>query len=237
MELTKLLIEAYLKNDRTGKKKTFELPINPGEITHSLKIEHDKSQAQGAQRNNSKYKRTPSETVRFGFTLDGTGVIPINKKPGKFYHDKPDDVASQLQAFLDTVYTMKGKIHRSNFLRLLWGKATFVERNAFDCVLSDLQINYTLFAPDGKPLRAKLSATFLGHTAPQYRNAEMKKGSPDITHERKIMGGDTLPLMAYDIYDDPTYYLQVAKANGLVNFRRLKTNTNMRFPPVEKGDV
>ncbi len=233
MKLTKLVIEAYLKNDRTGKNTTFELPINPGEITHSLKIEHDKSQAQGAQRNNSKYKRTPSETVRFSFTLDGTGVIPTNKKAGEFHRDKPYDVASQLQKFLDTVYTVKGKIHRSNFLRLIWGVAAFVERNAFDCVLSDLQIHYTLFAPDGKPLRAKLSTTFLGHTEPKRRKREQRNESPDITHVRKVMGGDTLPLMAYDIYDDPTYYLQVAKANGLVNLRRPATGRTLRFPPVE----
>jgi nucleoid-associated protein YgaU len=51
---------------------------------------------------------------------------------------------------------------------------------------------------------------------------------------RKIKFGDTLPLMCYRIYGDPKYYLQVAEANGLDNFRRLKPGTDIFFPPLEK---
>ena len=36
------------------------------------------------------------------------------------------------------------------------------------------------------------------------------------------------------LYDDPTYYLQVARANGLTNFRRLRTGSDLVFPPVRE---
>jgi nucleoid-associated protein YgaU len=100
--------------------------------------------------------------------------------------------------------------------------------------LKDLQINYTLFAPDGKPLRAKISATFVNYIEQVRRVREEGKKSPDVTHLRKVKAGDTLPLMTHEIYADPSYYLQVAKVNGLVNFRRLAANTDLRFPPIER---
>jgi nucleoid-associated protein YgaU len=233
MTLTKVKIEAFNKNDFTGKIGEFELPINPEQFTQSFKVENDRSQAQGAQGNDPKFKYTRPEELKLDFTLDGTGVVPINEQPGAFYRD----FLTQLQNFLNVVYTMDGETHRPNFLRLIWGKFSFNNRDGFDCVLSDLQINYTLFAQDGTPLRAKLSATFLSYTELERRLREENRRSPDVTHMRKVMAGDALPLMTYRIYNDPAYYLQVAKANGLVNFRRLATNTDLRFPPLEKTEV
>ncbi len=40
--------------------------------------------------------------------------------------------------------------------------------------------------------------------------------------------------MCYRIYGDPKYYLEVAKVNGLGNFRFLKPGTDLIFPPIEK---
>lgn len=237
MTLTKVRIEVFKDSGFTEKaeKKFFDLPINPEQFTQSFKVEHDRSQAHGSKGNDPKFKYTRPEELKLDFTLDGTGVVPVNDKPGEFYRD----FLAQLQDFLKVVYTMDGETHRPNFLRLIWGNFSFNNQNGFDCVLSDLQINYTLFAPDGKPLRAKLSATFLSYIALQRRLKEEKRRSPDVTHMRKVMGGDNLPLMTYRIYKNPDYYLQVAKANGLVNFRHLATNTDLRFPPLalEKTEV
>jgi nucleoid-associated protein YgaU len=235
-ELTKVEIRAF--EDKTYGKEIgkFELPINPEQFSQAFKVEYDLQQAKGAQGNDPKFKFTQPEELKLDFTFDGTGVIPVSKQtaqadqPRQFYKD----VVSQVQAFLDLVYVMNNKTHKPNFLRLLWGNFSFGTKNGFDCILKDLQINYTLFAPDGKPLRAKISATFVNYIEQARRVREEGKKSPDVTHLRKVKAGDTLPLMAYDIYGDPSYYLQVAKVNGLVNIRRLETNTDLRFPPIQR---
>jgi len=49
-----------------------------------------------------------------------------------------------------------------------------------------------------------------------------------------VKAGDTLPLMCYLIYGDPKYYLAVAEANGLGNFRSLIPGMAIVFPPLEK---
>lgn len=237
-ELTKVVFVAY-EDKRYGKEiGRFTLPINPEQLSRSFKVEYDKQQSQGAKGNDPKFKFIRPEELRFDFIFDGTGVIPVSNQttqsnqPRSFHKD----VIGQINKFLNLVYVMNGKTHKPNFLRLLWGDL-FGTNNVFDCVLKDLQINYTLFAPDGKPLRAKISAGFVGFIEQVRRVREENKKSPDVTHIRKVVGGDRLPLLTQDIYGDPTYYLQVAKVNGLVNFRRLATNTDLRFPPVEKTNL
>jgi len=49
-----------------------------------------------------------------------------------------------------------------------------------------------------------------------------------------VKEGDNLPLMTYRIYGDPKYYLEVAKANGIANFRKLKAGQMIVFPPIER---
>jgi nucleoid-associated protein YgaU len=49
-----------------------------------------------------------------------------------------------------------------------------------------------------------------------------------------VKKGDTLPLMCYRIYGDSRYYLQVAMANRLTNFRNLQVGDELFFPPIEK---
>lgn len=235
-ELTKVEIRAF--QDKTYGKEIgkFNLPINPEQFSQAFKVEYDLQQAQGSQGNDPKFKFTRPEELKLDFTFDGTGVIPMSNQTAKA--DQPrqfyKDVVGQVQAFLEVVYTMDSKTHKPNFLRLLWGNFSFGSKNGFDCILKDLQINYTLFATDGKPLRAKITATFVNYIEQVRRVREEGKRSPDVTHLRKVKAGDTLPLMTHEIYGDPSYYLQVAKVNGLVNIRRLATNTDLRFPSIER---
>jgi len=137
----------------------------------------------------------------------------------------------QLEDFQKTVYYMEGEIHRPRFLKIFWGK----EIN-FPCVLSQLDINYTLFYPDGSPLRIKISATFLKYLSEKKREAEQKKKSPDLTHERIARLGDRLDLLTYNIYNDSKYFMQVATANRLTSVRKLPTGLKLFFPPFNKNE-
>ena len=58
--------------------------------------------------------------------------------------------------------------------------------------------------------------------------------SPDITHQRLFKADDRFDLVVARIYQNPQYYIDVAKANGLTGFRKIKTGTKLFFPPVEK---
>ena len=228
-------VELFAFEDKTygteiGK---FSLPINPEQFSQSFKVEYDLEQEQGSQGTDPDFRFTGPEELQLDFVFDGTGVIPKSDGKGEFYKD----VVAQVRDFVELTYTMNPKTHKPNFLRLIWGDFSFNTKNGFDCILKDLAINYTLFSPKGVPLRAKLRATFVNFIEQERRIREQGKESPDLTHYRKVVEGDHLSLMTHKIYGDPSYYLQVAKVNKLINFRRLNTKQDLRFPPIRENSL
>jgi len=102
------------------------------------------------------------------------------------------------------------------------------------CVLKSASIAYKLFRPDGVPLRAVISASFSDNSDDQTRVALAQDESADLTHRRIVKAGDTLPLLCHQIYGDPELYLQVARDNGLAQFRELAPGTALLFRPRPK---
>lgn len=226
-KLIKVLIHAYDDEEFKQKSKLspnpISLPVNPESFTQNFKVELNQQQGQGNQGTNPDYKGTKPEELKLDFVFDGTQIIEGYKCNG----DDPS-VKSQIDILMKTVYNMEGEIHRPHFLQVQWGKFMF------PCILSNLDLNYTLFKPNGDPLRVKASTTFLNYVAQKERVARERKKSPDLTHVRLVKAGDRLDLMAYKIYKDSNYVLQVAKANALSSFRQIKPGSELVFPPVDK---
>lgn len=226
-KLIKVLIDAY-EDERFQKKSDIDpnpisLPVNPESFTQNFKVGLNQTQGQGNQSTNSDYTRTKPEELKLEFVLDGTNTIQ-----GYVYNSTDHSVKGQLKIFMNAVYKMKGKIHRPHFLKVRWGD--FV----FPCILSNLDLNYTLFQSNGDPLRIKVSATFLNYIAQKERVAREGKESPDLTHIRQVKAGDRLDAMTSDLYNNPKYVTQIARANGLTTFRKITPGREMVFPPLDK---
>jgi len=223
--LTKLIIHSYEKNDFREEKMTFTTPINPETFTKTSHIELDTTRAHGQPGATSKYKSTAPEELKIEFILDGTKTM-------EGYVDKYKnlDVTDQIQLFTKCVYQYKDNIHRPMFLIVRWGSDV-----KFPCVMSHMDINYSLFKPNGDPLRAKITANFIKYESQKAIEAVNRPSSPDLTHYRKVNEGDRLDLMTYKVYNDSKYFLQVAQANALTSVRNLKAGTQIYLPPLDKS--
>lgn len=231
-KLEKLLIRSFANRDFTGEdpKRNFVTPINPESFTKNFKVNVDTQRGHGSPGSEVHYKSTAPEELRLEFILDGTKTLENYGGENSTYITKP--VQEQLHDFLHCAYNMDEKIHRPRFLIVFWGSEI-----DFRCVLSNLDINYALFEPDGKPLRVKINATFLKHKSREEQLAETKLSSPDLTHYRKVKQSDRLDLMSYEIYNDSKYFLQVGKANALTSVRKVKPGIDLYFPPFDKNET
>lgn len=205
------------------KAGSFSLPVNPEQWAQKFQVKYDAKVAPGGQGVEEKFMSSGPEELKLDFLFDGTDTIYGYTHLGK-------SVPQQIQEFKEIVYNLSGEIHQPRFLKVM-GLGV-----SFPCILTDLQLTYTLFKQDGTPLRAKASATFLNFKEVNRRVAEEGKNSPDLTHIRQVKEGDTLPLMVFNIYKKPKYYLEVAKVNGLTNFRKLATGQDIIFPPLDKNN-
>ncbi len=227
-ELIKLVIHSYEKNDFKVEDKnlTFITPINPETFTKTSHIELETTRGHGKPGTNPKYKSTKPEELKIEFILDGTNTL-------EGYVDKYNkmEVYKQIQAFTDCVYKNERTTHRPRFLIVHWGKEL-----KFPCVLSHMDISYSLFKSNGDPLRAKIAATFIRYESEDATVALNKMSSPDLTHVRTVIQGDRLDLMTSRIYNKSTYFLQVARANGLSSLRSLQPGVELFFPPINKNE-
>lgn len=224
-ELKKMKIVAYTSADYSDDSKDgeFQALINPESYQLEYKIQYNDTQGQGSSSSQQNFTFTKPEELSFEFLFDATGLAsstPITLPK--------DDVTEDLQKFKDMLTGYHGGSHQPRHLKLFWGTLLFKGR------LTSLQIQFKLFKPDGRPIRAVAKASFKGSVEENFRVALENAQSPDLTHVRTVMAGDTLPLMCFRIYGDPKYYPAVAKANGLSHFRNLRPGDELIFPPLEK---
>ena len=216
-ELKKMKIEAFKGIDYGDKVDEFIVMFNPSTYSQKYEIEYEQAQGQGTTGSTQKFGRIKPQDYSFEFVFDGTGVS-LEKK----------DVSALIERFFEVTGKINSDIHRPLYLQISWGH--LISR----CVLKSAEVTYNLFKPDGYPLRARVKAVFSENVDDTLRTAEEGKNSPDLTHYRVVKEGDNLPLMAYRIYKDPSYYLKVARVNRLNNFRDLEVGTQIQFPPVKQ---
>ncbi len=233
--IQKLTIGTYENSDYDKRisNGAFKAFINPTGYSVTYKTELEPDQAPGTAKANLKYIASPSTDLQLEFLFDGTGVTEaysgnklINKIKGKAF-DKTS-VKDQIDAFYKATGEVAGSIHKPYNVILNWGDFEFKG------VLAEFTVEYKLFDNQGKPLRAIGKAKFSESISPKLEAAEKKNTSPDLTHKRTVQAGDTLPLMTERIYGDSKYYLEVAKVNGLINFRTLIPGQELFFPPLAK---
>lgn len=216
-ELKKLKIEAYrdISYKEGDKQDEFSVLFNPASYTSKYEVEYGQGQGQGTSGTAQRFGRIKPREYSFELVFDGTGTAA-----------EPREVATDIERFLTLTGKLNGEIHRPLYLKLSWGP--LIAR----CVLKTADIQYSLFKPNGFPLRAKVTAVFSEAIDDTLRAAEDGLASPDMTHERVVRQGDTLPLMVHRIYGSAAYTVDVARFNGLRHLRDLRPGQVLRLPPL-----
>ena len=225
--------KAGITTPLSGDDNRFEVMLNPSEFSHERSIIYStdnagsgcgsaKDEPIGKAAVTPDFQSYGDETVGFSLVIDGTGVVNIPQPaPGG-----SPDVATQIKNLNKVVYVYDQEEHEPRVVQLLWGSFKF------NCRLKSMSVQYTLFKPSGQPLRAKLSLSFIGYMSPAEEAKKADRKSPDLTKVVEVKAGDTLPALCYRVYNDSSYYTQVARVNNLVSFRGLKPGSQIVFPPL-----
>jgi hypothetical protein len=216
----------------------YAIQVNPSSYTLNHMLNYSYQRGQGFSKGEAVYSDSPPIHLEFEFLFDGTGVIPNPPPLGDIplvgaiasALSPPGDfvVMDEIKKFDKIVYDYSSTDHRPRAVLLVWGSL------AFPCVLTSCDYRFTLFAEDGTPLRAVAKCAFCESVPGAEQELKADRKSADLTHARDVRDGDTLPLLANDIYGNPLLYLEVARVNKLISFRRLRPATRLSFPPLDK---
>lgn len=214
---TKMTVKSFKNPDFSGSVGEYDVRINPEKYSQTYEIKYNATPAVGAMNASLQFDHMPPKKMQFELVFDATGAIP----------NSATDLATEIKNFQSVVYDYSGTIHEPYYLKIYWGSMYFGAR------LTAMTVNYTLFRPDGAPLRARVNVTFTEYIDPATLAKQEGRQSPDMTHVVTVKAGDNLPLLSYEIYGDVRHYLQVAQANGLNHFRELKPGDRLVFPPLD----
>jgi hypothetical protein len=224
--ITKLTITPCSLDDKgnvTGPRtgEAFTVRLNPSNYTRNFEITYNPTTAMGAAVMQPRFNGAGEKKMEFEIVMDGTGVVPPTSP-----NSTAIDIDTQLGDLRKVIYTLDGEEHEPNTVMLVWGSFSFVGK------LSTMSVEYTLFKPTGDPLRAKVKLSFIQYIGPTEAANAANLRSPDLTHAVEVQAGDSLPLLCFRIYKNSAYYLEVAKFNGITNFRNIKPGTRLNFPPL-----
>lgn len=258
--VTKVKIIAYEDPLFSARKKEgeaeVELQVNPQEIALSFGVEDGEDEGGGSGNNSS---MTSTETaagesfkpkVFKGYScpdltidtiIDATGVLPGEKK---LLFAKGSTTEPSVQEYVKKIksvcYDYVKECHGPPYLAIAWGNvfltqsndSALAETSIFKCILSNMDVKYTLFSASGNPIRAEISLKFRG-----FQDAESRATghSPDLTHLIEIKYGDNLPALCKRIYGSPEFFLQIARVNNLPSIYAIEPGMKLVFPPLDKA--
>ncbi|RZN35494.1 MAG: LysM peptidoglycan-binding domain-containing protein [Methanophagales archaeon ANME-1-THS] len=118
-------------------------------------------------------------------------------------------------------------LHAPPVCLFIWG--TYI----FPCVIERVSKRFTMFLPEGFPVRATLSVTLKEYREFEKQVIETSLQSADRTKRWTVRQGDTLWFIAAQEYGNPTLWRRIADANKIDNPRVLKPGMELVIPPLE----
>ena len=209
--------------DAASGTESVSVQFNPSELNFTKTAQFAEIAIPGLDTPLLQYVRGGAETLTldlfFDSTEDGTGAQakPVTEKTDAFY--------SLIKAEQAT--------HAPPVLLFLWGGTAFPGRrrdHGFRCVVTSVRQQFTLFAPDGKPLRAKLTVDLKEYKPLTLHLAELGFESADHTKAAVVRESDTITALAYREYTDDRRWRLIAEANGVVDPLALRPGQILRIP-------
>ena len=238
------LANAYFEILEPGyKHKCLEVQFNPTELSYSKTAQFAEIAIPGLDSPVQQFIRGGTETLSVELFFDttdqgmGENAISVTDKIDKFYQ----------------LVKQNPETHAPPRCRFSWGeekkepepslgkeeetcktsdkdKAISNAPFWFSGVVESVERKFTLFSPQGVPLRAKLNIKIR-----EYKTVEQmvaKLGSADHTKTRVLKRRQRLEQLSTDEYETPTEWRRIAEENDIDDPRRIPPGKILRLPPI-----
>jgi len=215
-----------------------------GELVKATIVNLDTDQSVECMFNPSEYAFTKSNNWKMSKTK-GANVPKL-----EFNGGNPTDLKVQL--FFDTYES--GEDVRRKYTNTIWELAMVNKRKqnpktkkseppkcefrwgtmwSFKAVVANISQKFTLFLPDGTPVRASLDVTFRQvEDEGLYPRQNPSSGSVPGYRTHLLKEGETLDWIAAQEYGDPNQWHHIAEVNAIDNPFRLRPGMVLSLPPL-----
>ncbi|MEV0561047.1 LysM peptidoglycan-binding domain-containing protein [Dactylosporangium sp. NPDC050588] len=183
----------------------------------------------------TRWRRDPQRDARRSGPPQFTGAEPSRLQVEMFFDatDTMDDrvVAAVERLFECCVPTERSRAGRRGsppWVLFHWGGTM-----SFPAYVSSVTARYSLFTPEGTPVRATCAVTLeeLSTEAP----SGLRRAAPPGERVHVVAAGDTLTSVAFEAYGDPAAWRRIAEASGIDDPLRLTPGTRLVIPGPRGG--
>ncbi|WP_336344133.1 CIS tube protein [Halalkalicoccus ordinarius] len=208
--LKKALIQVLDEREST----TAEIPVlfNPTEYSIDKQVTYSDQSLPGLGSPITQFVSGDAETLSMELFFD-------TYEAGTDVRDHTDRI--------DGLLRVDEERHAPPVCRFAWGSLVFT------AVLESASTTFTMFLPEGTPVRARIDVTFKAYTRPGEETTAAPRQSADRTKVWEVTGDDTLWTIAAAVYGDPTRWRSIATANDIENPRSLPSDRELIVPPLE----
>lgn len=244
LEKARLEIIAGANERTTADKKTVTVQFNPSEYTLERRVHLAQHRTLGNNGHPDQGQVPGGEPARLTVPLyfdtatelqgasggkdapgGAEGLVPLlrdNCTVGA--KDNPAAACAEIMQLVKFVR----QSHQPPKVNFLWGTLDFVG------LVESASAQYTMFAPGGTPVQAKVTLVIVGEErAVLQQSAQQPNESPNRTKERTLAQGDQLWMIAGQEYDDPGQWKVIAQANGILNPRKLERAVVLKVPSIK----
>ncbi len=220
------------KIDSKGKPgKAIEVKFNPTEFTLNKAVQTAEVAIPGLDSPILQFVRGQAETLSLDLFFDSTETG---------MDDNAKSVTEQTDQFYELI-KIDGETHAPPICLFSWGSefpgqrvykslTGSQQRHGFKCIVESVRQRFTLFSPQGVPLRATLTVSLKEYKTLAEQIVQVNKRSADRTHTHVVGAGETLSQIAARVYDDPAQWRAIADANQIENPLNLAPGTVLEIP-------
>jgi hypothetical protein len=153
-----------------------------------------------------------------------------HREAGRVLNQAREDVRKLVEKVTDLM-NIEATTHAPPILLFTWSSLSFT------CVLARASQKFTMFLPDGTPVRAKVQVTFNEFRNIDLEAKEIKRETADFSKRYTVGEGETLATIAWTTYGNPRDWRPIALANGIDDpWRDLKVGQTLLLPQLPYRD-
>jgi hypothetical protein len=213
--------------------QTYSLQFNPTEISFNKGAQIAEIAIPGLDSPVLQFVRGQTETLNMELFFDttdrggmGNGAVSVTTETDRIYELVKIDPNRHAPPIC--TFSWHSNFPGSNVSANLGNQ----RRNNFQCIVESVKQTFSLFSPQGVPLRAKVTLALREYKTLEEQFEQLRLNSPDRTHSHVIQRGETLAAIAARYYHNPGEWRRIAEANNLDDARRLVVGAFLTVPPV-----
>jgi nucleoid-associated protein YgaU len=212
-----------VENNVPGGPDKIEFTFNPSKLTTVAAAKWEQpSQGGAAKASQPTYKGPEAQTMELELIFDSWDVVGRSSSC-----DVQKSIDTLISWTRPTGPSRGNQKPRPPIVKLVWGKEWF------PAYVASVNTTISMFDATGKALRATVKVS-MKEMPPKAPGPNPTSGSKVGHQSYATVAGDTLQGVAARVYEQPTYWRGLAKANDIDDPKRIRPGTRLYLPPIDQ---